>query len=242
MSVLLGHTALPPSSSPVASPDLAVTPGATAGPSATASSEPPSFGQHRFEENQALRKQFQTLKLLLDTKEVQASEMYALLQARIQESEHLWLRASILQEELGRCQGRSLDSALAAASPPAVLQSPLASPIAMPLVSPTAVPSPEVAPGFEGQMVAEPGTPNSRHVLSLLSVTPGPTMGTYVADQMPLLPPMEPAVVPSPSGRTVPSPPRHPAPAAGLLSPEKATSGPPERDATEGVAVEVAEA
>merc|ERR1711988_971432 len=93
-------------------------------------------------------------------------------------------------------------------------------------------------------------------MLSLLSVTPGPTMGTYA--DMPLLPPMEAAVawqpmtpqptggaqgslLPSPSGRLVPSPPRHPAPATGLLSPEKAIGGPPARDATDEVAPDAEE-
>jgi hypothetical protein len=211
-----------------------------------------------------LREQCNALQGLLIVKEEEAREKWVHLCGCNQESERLWLLVSRLQEELDR---------LAQGMEPTVFATPAASSASLAFANsanpaaplqedhwssntPASATAAAALLGLEetsGRQVSgpasellDPGTPSSRHVLSLLSLTPGPTMGIYA--DTPLLPaleasgtwqPQSPAptqapMLPSPSGRLVPSPPRHPAPVPDLLSPERGTGGPPERDATEG--------
>lgn len=272
-SVLLGQTFLAPPSAPLAtSPDLAAVAAAAAGASGA---DLPAFARHREAENRALREQSQALRLLLEAKEEQAREANAALQARFLEGDQLSHSLLLMQEELDRCT-LGYEPILFANRAPAPASSqddlrPVApsTPVAMHPATPTRdeVEGRERQPPSEldedipsswpddGDTGACAGTPNSRHMLSLLSVTPGPMTGSYA--DMPLLPPMlspegsawqpmSPApsgspqgpLLPSPSGRLVPSPPRHAAPVTGLLSPEKAQIAPPERDAIGGVMAE----
>jgi len=277
-SVLLGQTFLAPPAAPLStSPDLA----AVAAAAGASGADLPAFARHREAENRALREQCQALRLLLEAKEEQAREANAAVQARFQEGDQLCHHLLLMQEELDRCTLGYEPILFATRAPaPASFQDDLrpvapSTPIAMHSAAPMHSPAPigDELEGRERQPPAELdedipsswpddvdagdllGTPNSRHMLSLLSVTPGPRAGTYA--DMPLLPPMlspegsawqpmSPApsgspqgpLLPSPSGRLVPSPPRHAAPVTGLLSPEKAHAAPPERDAIGGVVAE----
>lgn len=241
--MLLGQSLLPsPSgSSPAAGLDVASAGTVAAGAASMAvSSEPPGFARHRLDENRALREQCQALRMLLEVKEEQSRHAYGHLQASNREGEQLWLHIMLLQEQLERCYSGLEPSQPFTTAGSSALQPLQATPPATPVAAPIGAPSGEELAGFE--LGTE--SPNSRHVLSLLSMTPAPSMGTYVGT--PFLPPMEAplmsppptgsaqaSLLPSPSGRPMPSPPQHAAPVSGLLSPEKMSTLPPDRDASD---------
>lgn len=186
MSVLLGHTLLPQPAAASASPATAsgaATAVSGAASTATAPLDAAAFMRHREAENRALREQCQALRLLLDAREAQATEHYALLQARIQEGEQLWLQLAIQQEQLYRCT-HGLEPTLLATPAPTGAVGPGASPQEERCVASTVAPGLGDEEGIDSQAALEPGTPNSRHVLSLLSVTPAPTLGTYYGNAL----------------------------------------------------------
>lgn len=177
------------------------------------------------------------------TEKAQAAEHYALLQARVQEGEQLWLQLAILQEQAYR-SAQGLEPTLLATPAPAgaaVLGAPTQEERQAAPAAPSPAPVDEDRAGIDGQAALEPGTPNSRQVLSLLSVTPAPTTGTYYGTPLeawgppppadasaPLLTPLL-GAAPTPSGQgfglAVPSP--LPSPLAAPL-PAPSPGAPPQ--------------